>query len=75
MSTSETSPIAYPANRLNRAGYFKTMFDVPFSTTLYTSPLHFCYTASKGTFLYKPNADNGRVGRTAAGYLAQRSGR
>jgi hypothetical protein len=32
----------------------------------------FCYTQSKGTFIYKPHTDVGMVGRTAAGYLAQR---
>jgi hypothetical protein len=33
---------------------------------------NFCYTTSKGTFIYKPHADVGMVGRSAAGYLAQR---
>ena len=32
----------------------------------------FCYTYSKGTFIYKPHTDIGMVGRTAAGYLGQR---
>jgi hypothetical protein len=31
-----------------------------------------CYTISKGTFIYKPHTDVGMVGRSAAGYLAQR---
>jgi hypothetical protein len=31
-----------------------------------------CYTISKGTFIYKPHTDVGMVGRSSAGYLAQR---
>jgi hypothetical protein len=31
-----------------------------------------CYNVSKGTFIYKPHTDVGMVGRSAAGYLAQR---
>ena len=31
-----------------------------------------CYTMSKGTFIYKPHNDVGMVGRSSAGYLAQR---
>ena len=31
-----------------------------------------CYNVSKGTFIYKPHSDTGIIGRTAAGYLAQR---
>jgi len=56
----------YPQNQLHRSGYFITMFD----TTLL--PYNLCYTISKGTFIYKPHTDVGMVGRSAAGYLAQR---
>jgi hypothetical protein len=31
-----------------------------------------CYTTSKGTSIYKPHGDVGMVGRSSAGYLAQR---
>jgi hypothetical protein len=31
-----------------------------------------CYNVSKGTFIYKPHTDVGMVGRSSAGYLAQR---
>ena len=31
-----------------------------------------CYTTSKGNSIYKPHSAVGMVGRSAAGYLAQR---
>jgi hypothetical protein len=30
------------------------------------------YNVSKGTFIYKPHTDVGMIGRSSAGYLAQR---
>jgi len=66
---------AYPTNRLNRSGYFKTMFDttnLPYNKMYNSCSSNLCYTTSKGTFIYKPHTDVGRVGRTSAGYLAQR---
>lgn len=65
----------YPTNKLHKASNFITMFD----TTLlpYNKPFNgcnntFCYTQSKGTFIYKPHTAYGMVGRSSAGYLAQR---
>lgn len=66
---------AYPTNLLNRSGYFKTMFDttiLPYNKMYNGCSSNLCYTISKGTFIYKPHADTGMVGRTSAGYLGQR---
>ena len=63
---------SFPSNRLNKSTNFKTLFD---TTKLpYNKPdlNKLCYTVSKGTFIYKPHTDVGMVGRSAAGYLAQR---
>jgi hypothetical protein len=63
----------YPSNRLNKATNFKTMFDttlLPYNKMYDGRKL--CYNVSKGTFIYKPHTDVGMVGRSAAGYLAQR---
>ena len=68
--SSNTTP--YPQNR---AGYFKTMFDttlLPYNKMYNGCSGDFCYTTSKGNFIYKPRADVGMVGRSSAGYLAQR---
>lgn len=70
-STSYTTP--YPSNRLNKATNFKTMFDttlLPYNKMYNGTKL--CYNISKGTFIYKPHTDVGMVGRSSAGYLAQR---
>lgn len=71
LATTYTTP--YPSNRLNKATNFKTMFD----TTLLTynkmyNGTQLCYNVSKGTFIYKPHTDVGMIGRSSAGYLAQR---
>ena len=63
----------YPSNRLNKATNFITMFDttlLPYNKMYDGRKL--CYNVSKGTFIYKPHTDVGMVGRSAAGYLAQR---
>ena len=73
LATSYTT--SYPSNRLNKATNFKTMFDtvlLPYNQMYNGCSSNFCYTTSKGTFIYKPHADVGMVGRSAAGYLAQR---
>jgi hypothetical protein len=65
----------YPSNRLNKATNFITMFDttvLPYGKMYNGCSNTFCYTWSKGTYIYKPHADVGMVGRTAAGYLSQR---
>jgi len=73
LATAYTTP--YPSNRLNKATNFKTMFDtvlLPYNQMYNGCSSNFCYTTSKGTFIYKPHTDVGMVGRSAAGYLAQR---
>lgn len=73
-NTSYPSNItSYPSNRLNKATNFITMFDttlLPYNKMYNGAKL--CYNVSKGTFIYKPHTDVGMVGRSAAGYLAQR---
>lgn len=73
LATTYTTP--YPSNRLNKATNFKTMFDttlLPYNKIYNGCSSNFCYTTSKGTFIYKPHTDVGMVGRSSAGYLAQR---
>jgi len=65
----------YPSNRLHKATNFKTLFDttlLPYNKMYDGCSSNFCYTTSKGTFIYKPHTDVGMVGRSSAGYLAQR---
>lgn len=72
-TTTYTTP--YPSNRLNKATNFKTMFDttiLPYNKMYNGCSSNLCYTISKGTFIYKPHTDVGNVGRSSAGYLAQR---
>ena len=71
LATNYTTP--YPSNKLHKATNFKTMFDttlLPYNK-MYNG-INLCYTVSKGTFIYKPHNDVGMVGRSSAGYLAQR---
>ena len=73
LATTYTTP--YPSNRLNKATNYKTLFDtvlLPYNKTYNGCSNNLCYTISKGTSIYKPHADVGMVGRTSAGYLAQR---
>ena len=75
MSSVTSNVTAYPQGLLNRSGYFKTMFDttlLPYNKMFNGCSGTFCYTWSKGTFIYKPHTDVGMVGRSSAGYLAQR---
>ncbi len=70
-----SQPTPYPSNRLNRANYFSSMFDttlLPYNKMYNNCNNTLCYTYSKGTFIYKPHTAYGRVGTSAAGYLAQR---
>jgi hypothetical protein len=75
-STSSTSNVtSYPQNNLHRSTYYRTLFDttlLPYNKQYNNCIGTFCYTHSKGTFIYKPHTDIGMVGRTAAGYLGQR---
>ena len=73
MQLSTIYTTSYPSNRLNKATNFITMFDttlLPYNKMYNGTKL--CYNVSKGTFIYKPHTDVGMVGRSAAGYLAQR---
>jgi hypothetical protein len=70
-----TQPTPYPSNRLNKSTNFKTLFDttmLPYNKMYNGCSSNLCYTMSKGNFIYKPHGDVGLVGRTSAGYLAQR---
>jgi hypothetical protein len=75
LSNASTSNVtAYPSNRLNKATNFKTLgdtVDLPYNKTYNNCAGQFCYTYSKN-YIYKPHTDTGLIGRTAAGYLAQR---
>jgi hypothetical protein len=73
LATTYTTP--YPSNRLHKASNFITMFDttlLPYNKMYNGCSSNLCYTISKGTFIYKPHTDVGMVGRSSAGYLAQR---
>lgn len=64
---------SYPTNRLHKSSNYKTMFDttlLPYNQML--DGIKTCYNVSKGTFIYKPHSNNGGIGRSSAGYLAQR---
>jgi hypothetical protein len=66
---------AYPVSALHRAGNFTTLFDttlLPYGRMYDNCSNTLCYTQSKGTLIYKPHTAYGMVGRSAAGYLAQR---
>ena len=66
---------SYPSSILHKSTNFKSLFD---TTNLAYNKIYngcsnnLCYTISKGTNIYKPHTDTGMVGRSAAGYLAQR---
>lgn len=76
VSSNATSNVkCYPSGGLHKATNFKTMFDttlLPYNKMYDNCTGNSCYTKSKGTFIYKPHTDVGMVGRSAAGYLAQR---
>jgi hypothetical protein len=73
MSSATSNITPYPSNRLNKSTNFKSMFD---TTILPYNKMYdgtrFCYSWNKGTTIYKPHTDVGMVGRSSAGYLAQR---
>lgn len=62
----------YPSNQLHRSTYFSSRGFLPYNQIPRGCSGTLCYTVSKGTFIYKPHSDGGMVGRTSAGYLAQR---
>jgi hypothetical protein len=74
MSNATSNVTSYPSGRLNKATNFITMFDtvlLPYNKQYNNCSNTLCYTYSKN-FIYKPHTAYGMVGRTSAGYLAQR---
>ena len=74
-SSSATSNVkSYPSNSLHKSTNFKTMNDtvnLPYNQIYNNCSNTLCYTYSKN-FIYKPHSAYGMVGRSSAGYLAQR---
>ena len=65
---------SYPSNRLNKSTNYITMFDttaLPYNKMYNGCSNTLCYTHSKN-YIYKPHTAYGMVGRSSAGYLAQR---
>lgn len=74
MSNSTSNVTAYPSNRLNKSTNFKSLYDttlLPYNKMYDNCNNTLCYTYSKN-FIYKPHSAYGMVGRSSAGYLAQR---
>ena len=74
MSNATSNVTSYPSNRLNKSTNFKTMNDtvlLPYNQIYNKCSNTLCYTYSKN-FIYKPHSAYGMVGRSSAGYLAQR---
>ena len=74
MSNATSNVTSYPSGRLNKATNFITMFDtvlLPYNKQYNNCSNTLCYTYSKN-FIYKPHTAYGMVGRSSAGYLAQR---
>ena len=73
-NASQSFTHSYPTSRLHKATNFITMFDttlLPYNKQYDNCNNTLCYTYSKN-FIYKPHTDIGLIGRTSAGYLAQR---
>lgn len=73
-NASQSFTHQYPTNRLHKATNFITMYDttlLPYNKQYDNCKNTLCYTYSKN-FIYKPHTDIGLIGRTSAGYLAQR---
>jgi hypothetical protein len=74
MSNATSNVKSYPSNSLHKATNFKTMNDtvlLPYNKMYNNCSNTLCYTYSKN-FIYKPHSAYGMVGRSSAGYLAQR---
>ena len=74
MSNATSNVTSYTSNRLNKSTNFKTMNDtvlLPYNQIYNNCSNTLCYTYSKN-FIYKPHSAYGMVGRSSAGYLAQR---
>lgn len=73
--STNNSSISYSSHSLHRSSYYKTMFNttsLPYGKQYNGCSNTLCYTQSKGTSVYKPHSAYGGVGRSSAGYLAQR---
>ena len=74
MSNATSNVKSYPSNSLQKSTNFKTMNDtvnLPYNQIYNNCSNTLCYTYSKN-FIYKPHSAYGMVGRSSAGYLAQR---
>jgi len=74
-NSSNTNVTAYPQNLLHRSSNYITMFDntlLPYNKPYNGCSNTLCYTASKGTFIYKPHTAYGMVGTSASAYLGRR---
>ena len=74
-NSSNTNVTAYPQGSLHRSSNYITMFDttlLPYNKQYNGCSNTLCYTASKGTFIYKPHTAYGMVGTSAAAYLGRR---
>ena len=74
IGSGQSNITAYPQNSLHRSSNYITMFDttlLPYNQQYNNCNNTLCYTYSKN-FIYKPHTAYGMVGRTSAGYLAQR---
>ena len=74
-NSSNSNVTGYPQNLLHRSSNYITLFDtvlLPYNKQYNGCSNTLCYTQSKGTFIYKPHTAYGMVGRSSAGYLAQR---
>jgi hypothetical protein len=74
MSNATANVKSYPSNSLHKSTNFKTMNDtvnLPYNQIYNNCSNTLCYTYSKN-FIYKPHSAYGMVGRSSAGYLAQR---
>ena len=74
MSNATSNVKSYPSNSLHKSTNFKTMNDtvlLPYNKMYNNCSNTLCYTYSKN-FIYKPHSAYGMVGRSSAGYLAQR---
>jgi hypothetical protein len=75
MSAFSSNITSYSQGNLHRSSNFITMFDrtlLPYNKMYNNCSNTLCYTASKGTFIYKPHTAYGMVGTSAASYLARR---
>ena len=74
MSNATSNVKSYPSSSLHKSTNFKTINDtvnLPYNQIYNNCSNTLCYTYSKN-FIYKPHSAYGMVGRSSAGYLAQR---